>query len=522
MRPGRVVLADPRIDCGLRGGQVRERDRVIEQLAAQAAVEPLDLARGRRERGWVSRWMMPLSRQIRSNSTSPPLPNRSVNCLPLSVSTSPGTPNCAQRGGERQAHRPAGRPDHDQADHAVPGMVIDPGHELGLGPVGQEHPADDVQLPQRHRLIALPPQVAVLGPLARAGLDQAMPDQDPVDAHPRRHRRPPRPCPARAPAAADPTADAPGAARTPPPLTCADWCGHDPAASAGPPARPGRPAHSGGPRHARSAATPQPGPRPRSPEPRPAASRTARYRCSTTDNSTSANPGLPPHSTPANDDATEKAELHGTCKPSGGTAMSSIYRDRTLSRSLRCRIEPFLDQGGACGAAGAPVTGLCAWDARPARARRAAQQPQINPALGADRATGLIRPVSHTSFGREGSAVHPQMPRPKPPVPGPAQERVTCHRPHFWPTGCHPCPQTEQVGPFFFLPNMVTYTPPVRTTGSACPKCCVLDGGGEPWGLTGAISGPLTPVAGSLPVTREHPDPQVRPCDRPGRSRFPS
>jgi hypothetical protein len=35
-------------------------------------------------RGAVSRWMMPLSRQIRSNKTSPPLPNRSVNCLPLS------------------------------------------------------------------------------------------------------------------------------------------------------------------------------------------------------------------------------------------------------------------------------------------------------------------------------------------------------------------------------------------------------------------------------------------------------
>ena len=44
------------------------------------------------KRGWVSRWVIPLSRQIRSNSTSPPLPNRSVNWLPLSVKTSPGTP----------------------------------------------------------------------------------------------------------------------------------------------------------------------------------------------------------------------------------------------------------------------------------------------------------------------------------------------------------------------------------------------------------------------------------------------
>lgn len=38
---------------------------------------------------------MPFSRQIRSNIVSPglPEPNRAVNCLPLSVSTSSGTPN---------------------------------------------------------------------------------------------------------------------------------------------------------------------------------------------------------------------------------------------------------------------------------------------------------------------------------------------------------------------------------------------------------------------------------------------
>ena len=46
------------------------------------------------ERGLVSRWEMPFSRQIRSNSTSAGrgLPNRPVNCLPLSDKTSPGTP----------------------------------------------------------------------------------------------------------------------------------------------------------------------------------------------------------------------------------------------------------------------------------------------------------------------------------------------------------------------------------------------------------------------------------------------
>ena len=43
----------------------------------------------------VSRWVMPFSRQIRSNSTStgtPGLWNRPVNTLPLSVSTSCGIP----------------------------------------------------------------------------------------------------------------------------------------------------------------------------------------------------------------------------------------------------------------------------------------------------------------------------------------------------------------------------------------------------------------------------------------------
>jgi len=59
MRPGRVVLADPRIDRGLRGGKVRERDRVIEKLAAQRAVEPLDLPRRGRLTGqsWLILWI---------------------------------------------------------------------------------------------------------------------------------------------------------------------------------------------------------------------------------------------------------------------------------------------------------------------------------------------------------------------------------------------------------------------------------------------------------------------------------
>jgi hypothetical protein len=44
MGPGEVVLIYPPIRRGLGGGQVSERHRVIEQLAAQRLVEPLDLA----------------------------------------------------------------------------------------------------------------------------------------------------------------------------------------------------------------------------------------------------------------------------------------------------------------------------------------------------------------------------------------------------------------------------------------------------------------------------------------------
>lgn len=58
----------------------------------------------------MSRWAIPFSRQIRSNSTSPPCPNRSVNCLPLSVSTSSGTPNvCKAPAKAAQTARPVAR-----------------------------------------------------------------------------------------------------------------------------------------------------------------------------------------------------------------------------------------------------------------------------------------------------------------------------------------------------------------------------------------------------------------------------
>ena len=79
-------------------------------------------------------------------------------------------------------------------DDAVTGVVIDPGHDLGLGPISEEHTTNDVELPQRHRRIAFPTLVVLATTTAFAGLDQAVTDQDPIHRRRRRHRR--HPCPA--------------------------------------------------------------------------------------------------------------------------------------------------------------------------------------------------------------------------------------------------------------------------------------------------------------------------------------
>ena len=294
---GRVVLysAHPRVDRGLRGGQVRERDRVVEQLPAQAAVEPLDLpGRGRRPRLGqpVDDPVVPADPV---EQHLPALAEPVGELLAVVGEHLPGHPERAQRGGERQAHRPAGGPGHHRGDHAEPGMVIDPGHDLGLGPVGQEHPADDVQLPQLHRLVAFPPPVAVLA-AASAG---------PGSISPWRTR-------IRYTVIRDGTGTTPAlpsscAIRSGPHRGCSrrishtaastsalTWCGHDSGRrdrSASPPRPPCSYRRTqvctlcrDTPTRAATSVTGTPA----------ATARTARYRCSTTDTSTSANPGLPP------------------------------------------------------------------------------------------------------------------------------------------------------------------------------------------------------------------------------------
>ena len=93
MRPVMVVLDDERIDRDPRLDDAR-KDAAVEAFALQRLVEPFHLPVVVGDRGLVLRAVIPFSRQIRSKSTSPGrgLVNRPVNCLPLSVRTSPGTP----------------------------------------------------------------------------------------------------------------------------------------------------------------------------------------------------------------------------------------------------------------------------------------------------------------------------------------------------------------------------------------------------------------------------------------------
>ena len=72
-----------------------ERPSLVEEIGLQGLVPAARPSRWwSASRAWSAAGLMPFLRQIRSNSTSAGrgLPNRPVNCLPLSVSTSSGMP----------------------------------------------------------------------------------------------------------------------------------------------------------------------------------------------------------------------------------------------------------------------------------------------------------------------------------------------------------------------------------------------------------------------------------------------
>lgn len=70
MRPVPVALAPPGNQRGLQRLDALERAVRVQQLTLQGLMQPLDLPGKGGERTLVSRWMIPTSRQIRSNSTS--------------------------------------------------------------------------------------------------------------------------------------------------------------------------------------------------------------------------------------------------------------------------------------------------------------------------------------------------------------------------------------------------------------------------------------------------------------------
>jgi hypothetical protein len=87
----------------------------------------------------------------------------------------------------RRADSPPGRHRDHRRDHDEPGMIVDAGYQLAGPAVGQRNPADNVHLPQVHRLGPLPPLEL---PLVLLGLriDQSIADQDAVHRRPRRRR----------------------------------------------------------------------------------------------------------------------------------------------------------------------------------------------------------------------------------------------------------------------------------------------------------------------------------------------
>ena len=143
--------------------------------------------------GWVSRCVMPFSRQILSNNTSPPLPNRSVNCLPLSVRISSGTPNRDNApANARHTARPVARSTTaaitQNREWSSTPVTILASRTTPVTTSTSQHAADDVDLPQLHRPRPFPPHKRVPRPFPLPLHHQAVPDQDPVDRPDRRHR----------------------------------------------------------------------------------------------------------------------------------------------------------------------------------------------------------------------------------------------------------------------------------------------------------------------------------------------
>jgi len=180
-----VVFADPGIQRCL-GRFQRGEDAAVEPLTAQRQVEPLDLAgRGGRGRGGEPVGDAVLAADLVEQHL-PALAEPIGELLTVVGQDLLGHPEPGQRRGQSQADCPAGGPLNHRGDDTEPGVVIDPGHDLGLAQlssalIGDHDTADDVDLPQLHRARPLPAAVTVPGAFARPGHDQALPGEDPVN-----------------------------------------------------------------------------------------------------------------------------------------------------------------------------------------------------------------------------------------------------------------------------------------------------------------------------------------------------
>jgi hypothetical protein len=146
-------------------------------------VQALDLARGRgRARpgqplGDAVLPANPLEQHLRRAGLAKP----ASELLAIVRQHFSGHPINAHRLHERRAHRPAGGAINDGGDHAVPGVIVDPGDDLAFAAAGQEQAGRHIELPQLHRRRAFPPDVLVAAPPARRRPDQPVARQHPVN-----------------------------------------------------------------------------------------------------------------------------------------------------------------------------------------------------------------------------------------------------------------------------------------------------------------------------------------------------
>jgi hypothetical protein len=119
--------------------------------------------------GLVRQWVMPFSpadpfeQHLRRAGPAEP-PGELLAVVAEHFGGNPVLLHCRH---ERQAHRAGSGPQYDGGDDAEPGMVINPGDDLGFAAIGQEQAGRDVHLPQFHRRRTLAGAVLVPAPAPR-------------------------------------------------------------------------------------------------------------------------------------------------------------------------------------------------------------------------------------------------------------------------------------------------------------------------------------------------------------------